>query len=248
MKRLDEQEFIDILKAGIRSFQTYMMKLTDFHGAPATTEYLLTADIARAFLEAGRPAKVETLYRSLVTPMNRDRDRPQTSFGRTRADITVADAGRFQAIVEVKISGTGQRLGLVRTDLNKIAGLMKALGPRSARSIRAAVVFQTSFASRVGQEAEHVETTLLLQKLDRVEQDLHAELATFASGDGEIGYELVRLLEPREAVTATQVFTEPDGSCELGQAGHVVQYHAVLLRSLRPVPEVDGFRQRFKLT
>lgn len=248
MRQLDEGVFIEILKAGVRSCQDYMMRLTDYHGAPATTEYLLTADIARAFLDNGYPAEVEFLYRKLVTAMNMDKNRPLTTFGKTRADVAVVTDGIPKAIVEVKISGTGQSLGLAKDDLTKVARLMKAYGPKSARSICAAVIFQTSFASRAGQEAEHIDTTSHLEKLHRVEQDLRTELAAFASSDDEVSYELIGLLEPHSAVTATQKYESPDDTSELGQAGHVVQYHAVILRSSRPVPLPRSFKERLQQT
>ncbi|MFC0808338.1 hypothetical protein ACFHWW_23165 [Ensifer sp. P24N7] len=66
-QELTRSKFVSILKDGVSRTETFMAYLTEYHGAPTRTEYMLTADIARAFLDKYYEVSVEFLNRELVS-------------------------------------------------------------------------------------------------------------------------------------------------------------------------------------
>ena len=50
--KISEDALISGLRRGVERTKSLIAHWTDYHGGPTTTEYLLTSDIAREFIEA----------------------------------------------------------------------------------------------------------------------------------------------------------------------------------------------------
>lgn len=241
---MDRTEFLDIIKEGVRVSIHYTAQLTDFHGGPLETEYLLTTDIARAFLAHGYPASVEPLYRQLIVAGKQRHDKPVPRFGARRADVAVVDLNRgLQALVEVKISPVGRTLGKIKTDLDKMAQLVRAMGPGSAAKANIAAVFQVHVK---GRGVEDIGITRLASKLQGIKMGLKKDLEAFAKGRPDFDYKLVSLTSLTDSVTPTQVYDAPGELPELGPDGHATAYFAITMGSLRKVPKAVTFKDRLR--
>lgn len=60
---ISRADFIEMLKDGVKRTSDFMAALTEYHGGPTKTEYLLTSNIARAILDKCHEVKVECLRR-----------------------------------------------------------------------------------------------------------------------------------------------------------------------------------------
>jgi hypothetical protein len=69
MRAIDENAFLEALTRCVARTTNLIAKATDSHGGPVMTEYLLTADIAREFIEPGYPVTVECPNRTFVNAM-----------------------------------------------------------------------------------------------------------------------------------------------------------------------------------
>jgi hypothetical protein len=98
--------------------------ITDYHGGPVTTEYMLTSDIARELIHQNHEVHVEYLNRRMVNGMTMRRSGPPVpKFGSRRTDVAVLrDQIIPRAIVEVK------------TDADKTSPAGRALAARRRTS------------------------------------------------------------------------------------------------------------------
>ena len=228
---ISEKDFLDILRSGIDRTSDYMHQLTNYHGGPTTTEYILTSDIARAFLEKGHEVHVEYLNRNIANGYAKKEGKSHSiiKFGKKRTDVVVTHSKLLpRAMVEIKI-GIRNTLGLIKQDLEKIAGTLEYLKAGIAAEVRAAVVFQTYIAG----SSNDFEITNLKKRMIKREDKLKASLAKFGAGWPQFTFELTPLQDGNSGYSPTQVYEHPEEEWEIGENGHVTRYYAIIIKSLR---------------
>jgi hypothetical protein len=243
MHVLSEENFIKILKLGIARTSSFMAQLTDFHGGPTKTEYVLTSDIARAFLETHQEVRLEYQNRFLINVMTKLKGCPNGgNLGSIRTDVVVLNSRIFpKAMIEVKI-GVGGTLSKVSNDLVKMAKTINLMKSNIAQGVRTAAVFQTHIAGRSGD----IDTNKLKARMQKRERKLEKALANFERNWPDFSFKLVSLQGLNTGFVATEICEEEDGSMSLGQKGHATRYYAILLTSLRTAPVGRSFRERFQ--
>lgn len=243
MQAIAASDFIDILKEGVQRTSNFMALLTDFHGGPTKTEYILTSDIARAFLDKNQEVRVEYLNRGLVNVMTKRKScSTRAQFGAQRTDVVVVHSGIVpKAMVEVKI-GVGGSLGTIQKDLEKIAKTLQCMKAKIAANVRAASVFQIHIPGR----SDDTKTHRLTAKMQKTEDKLAKKLALFGTDWPDFHFKLISLQGQNTGFVPTEVCEEEDGSLCLGQNGHATRYYAILITSLRQPPVATTFRERIQ--
>ncbi len=142
MIEISEAKFLEILWDGVKRTTDFMAELTEYHGGPIKTEYILTADIARAFLSKGHEVRVEKINRRLVNGLTKRKGwKPKKKFGAQRSDVAVTNSDLIPlALVEVKI-GVGKSISKIRKDLEKMANVIESLQPKFASPVTSGVRF-----------------------------------------------------------------------------------------------------------
>lgn len=140
--KFGSNDILDAVRNGTMQLASEIADLTDYRGGPTTTEYLLTAAIARTLLAAGHDTYVERQYRKMCNMMVRKADvDSKQSFGGQRADVCVMlNSVRAVAVIEVKIGVSTFRK--VKKDLLKILNLFSSMKPPHAQSLLGFSVFQ----------------------------------------------------------------------------------------------------------
>jgi hypothetical protein len=234
-----EDKLISLLKSGVKRTTDLIAGATDFHGGPLRIEYMLTADLAREFMEHNVPVTVECLYRDLLNTLTQQnkKERKQKTYARrkkklgtTRADLVLGNELTPFAIIEVKI-GT-RKLNGVTTDLTKIANIMQLMNARYAAKIVGVAVFQVHLA------AKHSRSTKAQFKA--AARKLKAQMVSQLRDVGKSNSDFQYRLHPLQSADGIfeQEIEEENGEKVLGRNGHVTQYYAVLMRSTRAVPKL----------
>lgn len=239
--QISELEFVNILETGTRSTTEFMARLTDYHGTAVETEYILTADIARAFLDKGHDVRVEYLNRLLVNKLvQRSSWTPKRVLGAQRTDVVVTFSDIIpRAIVEVKI-GVGGSLAPIEDDLQKIAATIDGMKVNYAAQVRAASVFQVHVLGR----RNEIDTVRLKKRIQDIDQSLTVNLAAFAPTWPDFTFALVPLQGQSEGFVATSIEHDESGGAELGATGHATRYYAIIIKSIRTIPSGASLRTR----
>ena len=241
-KNLSEADLLDALKKGVSSTANLMARLSDYHGGPVETEYLITADIARALVDRDLDVKVEHLNRFLVNAMTRLRGtKPSEVLGAKRTDVVAVDHFQALAMIEVKIRV--RTLAGIREDLKKITDTIGLMNASSAAKVIGASVFQVHIpGTRYRFYAKHFKAAAR-----RVEARIQTQLAAYAAVQHDFTFRMHSLQPNDGGIVARDL--EPIGD-ELvwGADGHATRYHAILIRSTRPIdpvhPVLSVLRQR----
>jgi phage-related tail protein len=198
------------------------------------TEYMLTADIAREFMERSYPVKVEAKNRDLVNAMTaRKGTNAALTLRSKRTDIAIADYNGLLALVELKIGV--KKLRGIKLDLDKITTTINLLKARHAAKAIGAVVFQVHIPGTRSRSLRHH----FQQVVDKVENALESELIKYAETRPGFTFKIHPLQDPTEGIVEREL--EIDGEeMAWGQEGHATRYHAILIRSTRPVPPTFG--------
>lgn len=243
MYEITEENFVETLRRGVTRTSSFMAQLTDFHGGPTKTEYLLTSDIARAFLENHEEVRLEHQNRFLINVRTKLRDCPNGgNIGRRRTDVVVLHSGILpKAMIEVKI-GVGGTLSKVSDDLIKMAETIRSMKADIARKVRVASVFQTHMvASR-----SDVDALKLRARMQERERKLEKAISVFETVWPDFSFKLVSLQGQDTGFVATEICEEEDGSMSLGQKGHATRYYAIIMSSLREASVGGSFKERIQ--
>lgn len=226
---MSEADFISILKKGTECTANFLARLTDYQGGAIKTEYLLTSDIARAFLNASYEVQVECLNRKLVNGLTRRKGwSPPKKLGSQRIDVAVMDNGVVpQAIVEVKI-GVGRNITKIRSDLEKIQITLDCIKAKFASSVRAASVFQVHIKDR----SKDIDTERLKRRIKVIEKSLQKAVDIYARDQPNFEFKIFPLQGPDSGFFARNIEVEDDGTETLGKFGCATRYYAIVLRAI----------------
>lgn len=237
---ISEADFIKMLTAGVDLTADFMAELTDYHGGPTMTEYILTADIARALLANDLEVEVECLNRQLVNGLTQRKAwKPRMRIGSQRTDVVILESRIVpRVMVEVKI-GVGATLTRIRNDLYKICNTLESMKAKFALGVRAASVFQVHVPGR----QSDLKVDRLKKKVAKIEASLTKHLNAFAATWPDFAFELVSLQGSTDGYVTTEIVYEDENDASLGRSGHATRYYAVLVRSLRKPPSGTGPRR-----
>ncbi len=186
-------------------------------------------------MEGGHPTKVEAKNRELVNAMIALQSaRPGLLLGSKRTDIAIVEDNVIPLILlEIKIGV--KKLRAIKVDLDKIPttiGLMKA---RFAANVIGASVFQLHISGTQGR----IHAPDFLAAAVKTESALNAELETYAGSRPGFGFQMHPLQPPDGGIVERDI--DFDGQeMSWGEHGHAARYHAVIIRSTRPVPPETG--------
>ena len=229
---IPDASFLEALKAAVRRTSDFVAQNTEYHGGRVGTEYILTADIARELVHRGFHVAVECLNWKLLNAMNlRKGIKPREFLGSQRTDVAVLDPSGLipRAMIEVKI-GLRRFSRRLRDDLRKITGTLALMEARDAARVIGAVVFEVHIP---GTQKRTV-TADFKTAAHRVENELAAQLKSFASSLSDFSFAMYALQSPEGGLVPQEIDWE-QGEAVLGALGHATRYHAILVRSIRPV-------------
>lgn len=228
---IKEDTFLEALKAGVGRTTNLIGHLTEYHGGPVRTEYMMTADLAREFIERGYEVKVECKNRELLNALVAlNGTKPAKALGSLRTDVALVNNDIVPlAMIEVKIGVT--TLNPLIGDLDKVTKTIAMMQARFASKVIGACVFQVHI--RGTKTRFYFEQFKALA--EKAEKKIRTELSTYGTGHSDFRFSMHSLQEPDDGIVERDL--EPDGdSLAWGQYGHATRYHAILIRSTRPVP------------
>ena len=223
-QEITEDDLLDALKKGVHRASNLIALVTDYHGGPVTTEYLLTSDIAREFIERHFETEVECLNRNFINGLTASE--PVTArkeFGRRLTDIALLYTMMIPlALIEVKIGVSTLRK--VEQDLAKITSTIASLKPQFAAKVVGAAVFQVHVRGTSKRKSKQD----LQKAANSIEQSLATDLTDYAKTNPGFLFRLEQLQEAHEGIVEVDAESELDG--------HSTRYHAIIIRR-RTVPQ-----------
>lgn len=225
MNSIDENLFVECLRAGVERTKGLLARLTEYHGGPVQTEYLLTADIAREFIERDYEVAVECLNRSLVNGLTATNAREARKWLKSkRTDVALIYTGLIPiGIIELKIGVSSLRK--IQDDISKIKTTISLLKPQFAHRTIGAVVFQV----HVGGGRRRTYAHEFEKAVFAVEKRIRDSLTTYASNNKDFSLKMLPLQGPGDGIVERAL--EPDGdSLAWGEDGHATRYHAIIIR------------------
>jgi hypothetical protein len=235
MSDINENAFLEALKHGVARTTNLIAKATDYHGGPVMTEYLLTADIAREFIERDYPVTVECHNRMFVNAMTGLKAaQPRKLLRSKRTDVAILEDRLIPlALIEVKIRV--KKLNAIKGDLDKITTTMSLLKANFAAKVIGAIVFQVHIpGARNRTYAAEFKSAVV-----KLEKRLQAELDSYAPSRLDFRF----TMHPLQSDDGGIVEREIEGHGEeaaWGTDGHATRYHVIIIRSARPVPPSTG--------
>jgi|GEM_PF-1776420 len=228
---LTDQQLLDALRAGVERSSDLIAWITDFHGGPVTTEYILTADIARELIDRHYEAAVEFANRKLVNALTaRNGVQARKLLGTRRTDVVVLNNGLIPAaLIEVKIGV--RSLGKIMGDLSKLSDTITLLKSPYAARVVAAVVYQVHVPGTDKIESRDQ----LLSAIQKIETRIEGELNTYCLTVPGYSFAIHHLQSPDEGITV-RVVVDDGHEKTLGAHGHATRFYAVIIRSKRVPP------------
>lgn len=228
---LTDQQLLDALRAGVERSTDLIAWITDFHGGPVTTEYILTADIARELIDRHYEVAVEFANRKLGNGLTaRKGAKARKLLGSRRTDVVVLNNGLIPAaLIEVQIGV--RSLGKIKGDLAKLAGTIALLKSPYAARVIAAVVYQVHVTGTDKMEWRDQ----LLPAIQKIETRIERELERYRVTASGYSFAIHPLQSSTEGITERAI--EDDGHEKtLGAHGHATRFYAVIIRSTRVPP------------
>lgn len=230
MASISETDFVDALKFGVQRTRNLIGRLTDYHGGAVKTEYLITADIAREFIERGYETRVECLNRHMVNAMTELNGAARKNLHSKRTDIAIIQDGIIPlAIIEVKIRAN--KFSRVQQDLNKITSTMSMMQAKFASKVIGASVFEMHIpGSRKRFSVEQLKEAAL-----KIESTFETQLQNYALEKPDFAFSMKPLQPPESGIIGREI-ESVGGQLAWSQDGHATRYHVILIRSTRPIP------------
>lgn len=223
----------DLVRKGVAATDAYLHQLTDYHGGPLKTEYVLTTDIARALLAGQKMVATEFLANTVKDHVYYRDKQASFTLGSRRFDVAAFDpAGLPELVVEIKV-GVGS-LKKLEGDLRKIIDFLESARPGFANRCLALIVFQVHRGSK-----KHCQLTRISKEVTELENALKQQLATFANGWSGYEFAMMPFQGPNDRISDDEVELEEDGSKVLGRASHATRYHAIAIRKTVTTAELE---------
>lgn len=230
--------FLDTLKQGVKRTTDLIARATEFHGGAVTTEYLLTADIAREFIERGFEVQVECLNKTLVNGMTaKKKTNPNKILGSRRTDVAIVSNGIVpRALIEVKIGVS--KITRIKIDLDKITTTMNMMKAKYAKNNIGAAVFQTHIKRR-----KWLHKNQFKEATEKLENKIKFELENYAKTKQDFAFTMHPLQGSNEGIAGRAIEGIGEDAA-WAEYGHATRYHAILIRSMRTVsPPPQNFQQ-----
>lgn len=219
-------KLIAALEQGARRTYSLIGQMTEYHGGPVRTEYMLTTDVARALVDGGYEVSVECLNRDLLGWDTRDRQKLLRS---KRTDIAVMNGEEPVALVELKIGVS--KLRAIKVDLDKIGTTIGLMPAATAARVMGVSLFQV----HVGGHDKRWRMEAIAARSDAILARLRTDLSVYARDHSNLSFELKTLSAGGEADRDL----EPDGDgLAWGTHGHRTTFHVVTIESRRPAEPV----------
>lgn len=223
MARIDEIQFLGVLTKGVNRTKDFIAKLTDYRGGSVKTEYILTTDIAREFVDLDYEVKVECLNRTLVNGFTKKKSVvPRKLLGAKRTDVAIVSDVIPRALIEVKIGV--KNLGRLKADLKKIADTILMMKEGVSSNVLGAVVFEI----HVPNAQNRLHEKDFLNAAVKIERSISKELAIFGKRYKELCFTMYHLQDHFSGVVGREI-EENFGEKSWGIGGHATRYHAILL-------------------
>ncbi len=236
IKQITDAELLATLKEGVKKATDVIARVTDYRGGPVTTEYLLTADIARELIEQDYQVKVECLNRNLVNGMTKNAAAVRKSLGSCRTDIVVWQNEVIPlAIIEIKIGV--KTLQKIADDLEKITGTIDMLKSQYASRVVGASVFQV----HVEGSDKRSDIPKLTAAIEKIEKKLGTALREHEKTKPGFSFAM-HPLQPANAGIVGQELEGDGDDLSWGVHGHATRFYAVLIRSTKPAITTSGFQ------
>lgn len=223
---MNEDELIESLRAGVGRTIAFMGEMTDFHGGPVNTEYLLVSDLLREFLTRHHDVCVEGLNRKFCGPLSSsDSLAARQILKGKRTDVVVGNLMAPKAIIEVKIRI--KRYSGLESDLRKLRDTIDQMKPSRKRSIIGVSLFEvhTKPTRRRTQFADFVPV------VKAFEVNLEKEIQQHRSDFANYSLTLEHLMASATDGIVNQALDEDgDGTPMLGIAGHTTRYYAIIMK------------------
>lgn len=228
-----QQVQFDLVLKGVSATDAYLHQLTDYHGGPLKTEYVLTTDIARALLAGQKMVATEFLANTVKDHIYYRNKQASFTLGSRRFDVACLDlAGLPELVVEIKV-GVGS-LKKLEGDLRKIIDFLKSARAGFANRCLGLIVFQVHRGTR-----NHGQLTRIGKEMTKLENALKQQLATFAIGWSGYEFAMMPFQGPNDRIYDDEVELEEGGSKTLGRTSHATRYHAIALRRTVTTEELE---------
>jgi hypothetical protein len=240
---IKDEVLFGLLLQGVMHSSDLIAKITDYHGGPVTTEYMITSDVARVLIKHDYEVEVEYLNRKMVNGMTmRKSGPPVKTFGSQRTDVVILNDKFIPlAIIEVKIGV--KTLNAIKGDLLKITDTIRSLKPQYASRVRGASIFQVHVAGSTKRYTEvHFKTAI-----ERIEKLLRDEIEVYGRMAVDFHFSFRAFQTGDEGIVPREVEHDDDSSA-WGQHGHATRYYAVLIRSKQSVPPAPHTLAQLKIS
>jgi hypothetical protein len=222
--------FLEALRCGVQRTTDLIARVTEYRGGEVRTEYMITADLAREFMERDFEVMVECLNRRLVNAMIKLKgSTPVKTLRSKRTDVAIVRDGLVPLpMIEVKIGV--RRFTRLKGDLDKIATTIEMMRANYAAKVIGAAVFQVHIpGSRNMYHASEFKAAAR-----KVEKTLESDIVAYARLHSNFRFTMHPLQSPDGGVVGRDL--EIVGN-ELawGAHGHATRYHAILIQSTRPI-------------
>lgn len=226
-----ERSLIEDVKQGVSETVNFIGELTEYHGEPVKTEYIITVNIARSLLQRflGLVA-IEYLINQIKGHALISDDSKEFLLGSQRFDVVVLDQISPLLIVEIKIKSNS--LSKFKRDILKIMSYMEYLKHSHASKVLGLCVFQTEVYALSSQSL--AQTT---KRIHKVEAKIQKQLEAFSALHPSFEFEIVPFQGPSERIYDDEMIEDVDGTPMLGKRGYAARYHAVLIRRLAPTTQ-----------
>lgn len=236
LKYITDAMLLHFLKEGVKKATDVVAHVTDYRGGPVTTEYLLTADVARELIEQQYGVSVECLNRNLVNGMTQNAAADRQSLGSCRTDIVVwQDEIIPLVMIEIKINV--KTLNKISADLKKITGTINMLKSQYANCVIGASVFQV----HVEGNDKRPDVPKLSAAIEKIERKLETALRDHEKAEPGFSFALHQL-QPTNAGVVGRELEGDGGELSWGVHGHATRFYAVLIQSTRPAIMTTGIQ------
>ena len=219
MPRSEHPKVFEAVREGIARSKGLIEKLTNYHGGPVETEYILTTDIAHALVDRFDGVSVECKYRNLVNLHTGIL--PLAKFKSHRADLAVANGiDPPTAVIEIKIRV--RRFNDIYHDVCRLSRLLRAINARYREYTLGLVIFQISVRGRLNWYKPERILTAVREVEGRIEEDVRK----YSAQQPDLEIEWMPLQGPDEGVIGRELEGGPDDpEASWGRTGHGTRYH-----------------------